>query len=342
MFKTVNIEPEKLTREFILSRITEEDIFYKYMGIRPRTDGYFVNPFRNDDYPDCKFYRDSRGVLKFNDFAYKWNVDCFNVAMKVYNCNYGEVLHKIAKDFDIYNVQPNLETLNNVTKHIQDKEALNKEIQVQRKDFTKWDIDYWISQGWSKEALELFNVGSLLRAWMVKDGKRIQIYEYNKKDPGFVYYFGMHKIIPQYKLYFPLRNNFRFLQNTNHEIIQGWHQLPEEGETLVITKSFKDVGALWGFGFPAIAPMAETVLIKPEQFEELNNRFFDIYTLFDRDRTGMVASQLYRKSYNTTPLLFDSEGLFRKESEPKDFTDHLKAYGNMYIVDLIEAYKYDT
>lgn len=327
---------QDLTKEFILSRISEKDIFHKYMGIYPNTTEYFTNPFRQDTYPDCRFYEDSRGVLKFNDFAYKWNVDCFNVVQKLFNCNYGEALIQIANDFNIFEKEINYETIEIAKEFKESEESIGRKIGVQRKDFTKWDLDFWISQGWSIEALNLFKVGSLLRAWI--DNRLI--YNYNKKDPGFVFYFGMSKhYIPQYKLYFPLRQRYRFLQNTGN-ILQGYEQLPEEGENLLITKSYKDVGALWGFNIPSVAPMSETTIITPEQFEDLNNRFFNIYTLFDRDRAGMIASQIYRKTYGTTPLLFESTNrLFRTAGEPKDFTDNYKTYGLNYMVDFVNEVK---
>lgn len=333
---------EELTREFILSRITEEDIFYKYLGIQPNMTDFFTSPFRIDNFPDCKFYRDSRGVLKFNDFAYKINLDCFNVVERLYKLNYGQALHKIANDFDIYNKKVNLSPLRIFERTINKEDFINREIKVQRKEFTKWDLEFWESQGWSKEALELFKVASLHRAWFVRDKKNMQIYEFSKNDPGFVYYFGMSKhLIPLYKLYFPLRKQYKFLQNANQDTIQGYHQLPESGDNLLITKSYKDVGALWGYNIPSIAPMSETILLNEEQFEELNNRFFNIYTLFDRDRAGMIASQQYRKKYNTIPLLFDTERgvLFRKPDEPKDFTDHYKVYGSNFMLDMVEDIK---
>lgn len=327
---------EELTKEFILSKIKEEDIFHKYMGIYPNTIDYFTNPFRQDTYPDCKFYIDGRGVLKFNDFAYRWNVDCFNVVQKVNNgCTYGEALHIIAKDFKLYDKEIDFRPIEIDEIFKAEHKTIGREIGVQRKEFTNWDREFWFSQGWTPESLAYFKVGSLLRAWIDKR----QIYTYSKRDPGFVFFFGMKNFIPQYKLYFPLRDRFRFLQNTSN-ILQGYEQLPAEGDYLLITKSYKDVGALRGFDIPAVAPMSETTIITPDQFGELENRFFNIYTLFDRDRAGMIASQIYRKQYNTKPLLFETTNkLFRTQGEPKDFTDNYKTYGLNYMIDLVEMYK---
>jgi hypothetical protein len=327
---------EKITRDILLSFISEEDIFFKYLGLYPNTKDYFRNPLRIDEYPDCKFYRDPRGVLKFNDFAYGMNLDCFNVVSRLNNnCNYPTALEIVAKDFQIYKrlqgeeVNYDFESITPIEITNEAKEG--KKIQVKRSEFSKWDLNFWISQGWSLESLKLFMVDSIQYAWV--DGELI--YNYSKKDPAFSFYFGYG----QYKLYFPLRTRGRFMQNMSG-ILQGYEQLPEGGDFLVITKSMKDVGALWGFGIPAVAPLAEGVLMTTEQFEELNNRFFRIFSLFDRDRAGMIAAQKYRKKFGVEPLLFDSKnGLFRDKDEPKDFSDHYKAWGTTEMLDFVNDVK---
>lgn len=328
--------PERITKEHILARISEEDIFFKYMGIYPNTSDFFSNPFRTDRHADCRFYRDARGVLKFNDFAYKWNWDCFNVVQKIYNCNYPEALEKVFSDFNLKEITPDFDMLDERARLAEGFKDRYVEIKVQRKDFTKWDKDLWYSWGYTDDTLRLFRISSLLRLWL---GDRL-IYTYSPKDPGFIYYFGNDEQgRPLYKAYFPLRDKYRFIQNVG-DILQGYHQLPDGGDFLVITKSLKDVGCMYNYNIPSVAPMGETVLITPEQFEDLNNRFFQIFTLFDRDRAGMIASKLYQKTYGTTPLLFESENrLVRKKEEPKDFVDNHIYYGALELNDMINYAK---
>ena len=329
---------EDLTKQFVLSRISEEDIFFKYLGFYPNTNDYFCNPLRADSSPDCKFYRDSRGTLKFNDFAYKMNLDCFNVVSRIHNnANFNDTLQIIAKDFNLFDKEINYDLANKLEEFKKDKKNTYVDIKVQRKDFTKWDMEFWTKAGWNEESLSRFKVSSLLRAWL--NGNLIYTYSY--KDPGFVYLIGHDELgRPIYKLYFPLRDRFRFIQNSG-TALQGYQQLPEGGDFLIITKSYKDVGCMFHYDLPSIAPMGETVLISPEQFEDLNNRFFTIFTLFDRDRAGMIGSQNYRKAYNTIPLLFDSESnrLFRAKDEPKDFVDHHTERGVQEMLELIEHTK---
>src|SRR5205085_2779390 len=91
-----------ITKEFILSRISEERIFIKYLGLEPVDRGSFCNPLRpNDDDPGCSFYVDRRGVWKFHDIAAGYNWDCFNVVEFSYNFSFKEALIRIAIDFGI-------------------------------------------------------------------------------------------------------------------------------------------------------------------------------------------------------------------------------------------------
>lgn len=331
-----NILPE-INREYILNRITEEDIFHKYMGIYPNTEDYFANPLRNDDHADCKFYRDStiNKSLKFKDFAWGINWDCFNVVQYVIADvnNYYDALRKVAEDFNLLGSEINLDVVNG----FEDKIRLtrrNTGIRVARRDWYDFDIKWWKENCTdNKRALDFFNVAPVEAAW---SGDR-QIYYYDKKDPCYVFWFGDY----DYKLYFPLRKQGRFLNNRTN-LLQGWNQLPAEGENLIITKSYKDVICMRTFGYYAVAPMSESVLVTEEQFEELNNRFFNIYSLMDRDRAGMRMAQILRKKYNIQPLLFPTDNnLFRSKNEPKDFTDNVFAdgYGVNYINELVEELK---
>ena len=53
-------------------------------------------------------------------------------------------------------------------------------------------------------------------------------------------------------------------------MLQGAHQLPAEGELLVVTKSMKDVMCLYSLGITAIAPNSENLFLTESQFEKLS------------------------------------------------------------------------
>lgn len=325
---------EELTREFVLSRITEEDIFLKYLNIYPTTEGYFRNPLREDAHPDCKFYRDTRGVLKFKDFAYRLNIDCFNLVEMVSPDVKGfhEILKRIAKDFDLYGSSVNYQVVNNWEELTKSAKKTFSDIRVKRRDFSKADLRWFQEQGISHSTLIKYKYFALQYLWL--NGSLI--YEYRPSDLGYVQQFGDGY---NYKAYFPLRKSYRFLQNVG-DILQGYEQLPKSGGALVMTQSNKAVMAISEFEISTVAPLSETVLPSEEIMKELFWRFPIIFTLFDRDRAGMAFSQLMRKKYNTIPLLFDAKGLLiDRKTEAKDWNDHYKRYGLQYMLDAIEEIK---
>lgn len=324
----------EVDRDYVLNRITEEDIFRKYLGLNPNFEDYFINPLRSDDHADCKFYRDSAGRLKFKDFAWGVNWDCFNVVQ--YVCkdvnNFYDALRKVVADFNLggdvnYDIVEGFEEKVSLSKR-------NTQLRPKRRQWYDTDLKWWAEHcTGDKRFLDFFNVAPVDILWCGDD----IIYRYSKNDPCYVFWFDNE----DYKFYFPYRKNGRFMNNKTN-LLQGWHQLPQTADTLVITKSYKDVIAMRTFGIYAVAPMSESILITEEQFEELNNRFFNIYSLMDRDKAGMRMAQILRKKYDIQPLLFPTDGnLYRLKEEPKDFCDNLFAtgYGTPYLLELIEEVK---
>jgi hypothetical protein len=263
------------------------------------------------------------------------NIDCFNlVQLTDVNCkSFNDVLRKVAKDFDLYGTSINYEVQQNWEEVIKSAKKIFSSIRVKRKDFSKQELEWWRNEGVSLQTLQKYNVASIQYLWL---NDRL-IYESRPSDPGYVQHFGIAEYY--YKAYFPLRKKYRFLQNISDKL-QGFSQLPESGDMLVITNSNKAVMAMSEFNVPAIAPMSESVIITEQQFQALHHRFPIIFTLFDRDRTGMWASQQMRKRFNTIPLLFDAKRLFvRKGEEPKDWNEQYKKFGTSYMLELIEYIK---
>jgi hypothetical protein len=319
-----------LNKEYILSKITEEDIFKKYLGIEPTDKGSFVNPLRKDNDPGCSFYVDSRGRWKFKDFAGGFNWDCFNVVEYTFSCGFRDALIKVAIDFNLID-----------GKHsdiiFKKREATKKTIQlrIKRRAWTKADIAYWADYGISIDTLEYGNVAPISYAWLIENGISRIAYYYKEGDLAFVYHFGDYI----YKIYMPFRpKGKRFLQ-TYTDIIQGYSILPDTASNLIITKSYKDVLTLreysHKFDLYSIAPMSETVVITLDQFTDLYNRFDNIATLFDFDRTGIRLMRKYENLYKLPFYMFGSK--YKKE-QIKDMADFRKIKGDYETQKLLEQY----
>lgn len=315
----------KVTRDLILSNITQEDIFKKYLGFEPSFNKKFINPLRSDNHADCSFY--TRGnKLYFKDFAYGYHWDCFNVVEFMYNVNFKKALEIIASDFNIISTVIDRPDIKKIEQRYEEGQIEKPVYKAKIRKFNKRDLDWWGLFGIDLERLNKFYVYAVERAWEERNGITKLIYHHTVSNPCYAYYLGNGEL----KLYFPLAQEPKpkFL-HSNRDTLQGYYLLPEIGNDLVITKSYKDVIALDIFDISAVAPQAESIMINQEQFTDLYNRFDNIYTLFDRDRAGILMTIKMRKTYPITPLMFTKD-------DEKDLTDNIKDRGLNYITDYID------
>lgn len=325
-----------ITKEFILERVSEEDIFKKYLGIEPSISGSYTNPLRpNDESPGCGFYVDNRGVWKFKDHAAGFNWDCFNVVEYDYGISFKEALFKIAVDFNLIAGEHSKRVFTKVA-----KAKVTTDLRIQRREWTKKDYAIWAEYYIEPSRLAFFNVYPVQNAWFLTSGVLRLVYGFKLSDPCFAYHFGGY----DYKLYFPLREKGKKHIHTKSTIIQGYNQLPKFGDNLLITKSFKDVMCIDNFsnefGLYSVAPMSETVVVSQEAFADLYNRFDNIATLFDFDRAGIKLTRKYEAAYKLPYYFFAKEfrgGTFVKHPI-KDFSDYLKLNGIDNTKRLIERF----
>ncbi len=326
-------KPE-ITKKFLYQRLSEEDIFHRYLGIYPKLKIDYKNPLRKDDFDTCQFYKDNRGILKFKDFSKGWNWDCINVVQYIYNVKYQEALKIIAKDFNLitYGTAPTPVTriyTENAPEFIE-----KKVFKIRTQSWTSTDIKYWKSWGINSDILKKYQVYSVLAFWVddILKGK------YQHGDPIYAYYFDNG----DYKLYFPFRNKRviggRFRSN-NNDVLQGSKQLPKTGENLIVTKAYKDVMCLDLFDIPAVAPSSESIILTQVQYDGLSKRFNNIYSLMDNDKAGRTMAVKLRMAYKIKPLMFSREDY---NEGIKDFSDHIKIRGIQETIDLVEYAKTQT
>lgn len=98
-----NFDPKAgdlLTKEDILSKVSEEEIFSHY-GV-PIQKGLFCSRLRKDTHETCGLTRSKSGRLLYKDFGYQDHVgDAFWYVSTLYNTTYQGALNIIANDFGI-------------------------------------------------------------------------------------------------------------------------------------------------------------------------------------------------------------------------------------------------
>lgn len=279
---------------------------------------------RNDKNPTCTFYYDRAGRLIFHDHAGYFHGDCFEVVKYMHRISYGEALFMIARDFNLVNPNliPEKRTLKRSLEEIRDTKT---EIKVKRREWDLQDKKFWKSFALNGTILEKYKVTPAQVVWV--NGE--VVYNFKPDDPCYIYYFGEG----DYKLYFPMRNDYRFMCNTKK--LQGYDQLPDRGELLVVSKSMKDCMVFYSLNIAATAPQSEGAILTPEQYSSLSQRFKQIVSNYDFDRAGIRSALKMRDQYGIQPL-FLTNGKFKTQNYgTKDISDFVRKFGTQSAHELI-------
>ena len=317
------IDP-KITKEFLLSKNSEETYMAYYLGI-PVKKGLFRSPLRSDNHNTCSFFRGRSGNLYFKDFATGQCLTFGGVVMEKYHCTYPNALKIIAKDFGyIQSSEVKKQEIKIQPKFEGEKETF---IQVEIKDFSESELKWWNSFGVTKQTLDKYKVYSIKTVFL--NGN---IYaQSTQHSPIYGYYFGKKENIEQWRIYMPKRKEFRFIGNVSTKTIQGYKQLPDNGKLLVITKSMKDTMLLSSLGIPAVAPNSETQFVSEKLLDEFRERFKNIVLLYDSDLTGVRFMNKIRKQYRDLIVC-----MIPRKYEAKDISDFYQKYGRSKTISLIK------
>lgn len=297
--------PDNITLDWILSKVTEYDIYAKYIG-QFKVGMIYNSPFRKDKNPSFGIYYSKRTKqLLFKDHG---TGECGNIVKFVSlftgKTEYSDILSDIVDKLNI----------TNSTKPVSSKQYIPSTetvIGVVRQEFTDVDINYWKQFNISVDTLKKFNINSIkyyLCNGIVKG-------TYKRENPMYAY-----KVYNNFKIYRPLADKYtKWRNNLTDYDIQGYEQLPQKGDILFITKSMKDVMCLHEMGYPAVSPSSESTFLPKDVLEQLKTRFKRIIILFDRDTAGVKRS---RKLSRETGL----EAIFiNKKFKAKDVSDAVKA-----------------
>lgn len=306
-----------ITLEYILSKVTEYDIYAHYLG-QFKVGMIYNSPFRKDKNPSFGiFYSKRTKQLLFKDHG---TGECGNVIkfVQLYTgkTNYNDVLQDIVAKLNITS-----ETrLDSSKQYIPSTETV---IGVVRQEFTDIDIKYWNQFNISTKTLKKFNVNSI--KYYLCNGIVKGIYK--PENPMYAY-----KVYNNFKVYRPLSDKYtKWRNNLTEYDVQGYEQLPKKGDICIITKSLKDVMCLYEMGIPAISPSSESTWLPDTVLEDILKRFKRVLICFDRDGPGM-------RNLRKISLKTGLNGLIvHKKFKAKDISDAIKANGFEKVKEYIYA-----
>ena len=308
-----------LTKDYILSKVSEEDIFEKFIGDTVQLGEKYVTGLRTDPNPSAVFYYNQHGKLKLKDFGSNFNGDCFDYVARLHgqDCNnargFNITLEIVAKSFNIYQ-SDSVYRIGKPKKYI-DKRQRVPDFRYSTCNFTALDLRYWRSLNVSPEIL---NRNRIKRVSSLYNGDTV-LYNFTLANPCYVYLIGIRNGLVVVQFYFPFKDKgSRFL--TNISTPRGLDLL-EPAPFGIITKSYKDQTSLNSFGIQACSIPSETTYLSKHQFDFIKRLYPVVFTLFDNDLTGKKASIYHRNNFGTIPLLFPAD------SGIKDWTEFVLKKG---------------
>lgn len=319
---------QKITKDLLLSKITEYDIFRFYCPTPFKLNKPFSSPFRIDKNPSFAICNSKTSdYLYYTDFTKKDKEgNCFDFVINIQKLkgkilNFSEVLNLIYNDFKLSegNFVPdyNRETSRRTPSFFN----------VITREFTESELTYWNSYHITKEELLLNDIHSIDKLFI--NGQKV-MNPYNELRFAYRY---EHEGEELWKIYKPFDKVYKWFTNVKINTMEGLQNLVE-GEKFIIVKSKKDLIIMKKFTpFCAATQNESSVAISQKNIEFLQKNPNNVYISFDSDEPGKKNSQFYTDNYgfkylNTPDYLLP---------EIKDWSDWAKAKGLKVIEDFLKS-----
>lgn len=280
MFNLSNINI--ISKEELNKYISDEEIFTFYFK-EFDLNTLYLSPFRKENNPSfiISYYNDK---LVYRDFGISNRPSgSIDFVCNLFNITYYEALNKIYKE--VLNNKPYVKTY--------DRKTISH-YHLKYNELHSWQLNYWKKGNISKNTLDLFQVKWCNELWFEQ-----RLWSKGSKS-NLMYYYN-HNTVPyedSWTVYRPLAESSKKFRKHNIDgKIMGLEYLPENGDILVITKSYKDIMCLYEIGISAIAPHNENIPIPKEIIDNLKTRFKKIYVNYDNDTTGVNSSIKFTTEY---------------------------------------------
>ncbi|AGO48925.1 DNA primase [Cellulophaga phage phi14:2] len=328
ILKEANMKPF-ITSEIILERLNPIDVYKMYIKDEFVVNRPFSSPFRSDNIPSFSIYQDRRSdQILFNDFV-EGGGNCIQFVKKLFNSTWYQACSRIAIDFKIsddytvdkMNNTPNVNLQNTLDREVKVKSKIVN-LQVKIRNYNSDDIAYWDSYGISMETLKRYEVYPISHIFMVTDNKT-HILTADKLAFTFI---ERKDLKITMKIYQPF-SRYKWFNNHDFSVWQGWNQLPSDDHILVLTKSLKDVMSIVeNTDFSSVSLQQENAVAKENVVDELKDRFDWIFVLYDNDydkdtNWGEKFGKEFSEKHNLIFIMIPSK------YKCTDFTDLVKKLG---------------
>lgn len=307
----------------ILERVDEYSLYCRYLGFEPMLKTKYQSVIRRtgkaDADPSFSLYESKKP-----DREYFWKDNGVGDAgdiFKLIKLQYGlkdnqEVYRKVDHDFELGFSKGEPPKEHKIVLNTLTNKAPETRIRIQSKPFTPEDLKFWASFGITPATLQLYKVKSLKYYWM----NDFQEVPQAPRHLAFAY-----EVLGKYKIYQPYMPLFKFRNDYTEKCLEGFAQLTYATDTLVITKSTKDVMVLREFGYDAVSPRSENTPVPEPYLKYFHKKYKKVYVLFDNDMKH--RGDLYQEPKIYVPI----------DSGEKDISDFRRAFGHQLTKDLLNT-----
>jgi len=313
-------------KDEILKLVSEYDLLKRYFP-KLKLDRANQSPFREDSVPSFGVTMRA-GFLYWRDFATGMSGNIWSLIARKEGTDFSGALQIIGRDLGIRDGADFKKIAASITRvPIPDKKQV--EIGIRTRKWQRIDKDFWTQFGISKTTLEKYLVSPI--DFMFFNGHPVradrQSYVYRELKDG----------ILTFKIYQPFSKERKWISNNNQSVWEGWSQLPETGNQLVITSSRKDTMSIVDVvGLPAIALQGEAMKPKQHVVQQLKDRFGKVYVLYDNDfdnpnNPGRKLGNKIATEFGLTQIEIPSE------YQSKDFSDLVKTHDKPLAKKLLQS-----
>lgn len=324
-----------LSKVHILAKVNQFDIFNCYCTPFKKLNKFFRSELRVDKNPTCSICKVGERLI-YRDFVERETKDCFAYIQEKYSVTFLQALEMINQDFNLKLISSvKLHTDHKVTPKITNFDISEIEdsvidIRVQIRKWGEEDKNYWNGKyDLTLKTLKKFNIfplsGFFINNTYTRCGNNVYGYYFGKFEDG----------REAWKIYQPFASKGqKWRSNCPESVIQGYKQLPNTGDFLLITKSLKDIAVLDEIDIPSVALQAESLALPVKLIQDLKARFKTILLLYDNDEPGKNAAK----------KLVDEHGLIDiyMPEGTKDASDFVENYDlevlNIYLSEIYELY----
>lgn len=277
-----------LSESVLLEDIDEYEIYKFYLGFYPELRTGYSSPLRKgDESPSFSLFTNLSGICEYRwkDSGLGQHGTILKLVRLLFNLKSDiEAIKKIRQDIthEDYGI-----TTGKISLKERPKDKGNTIIKVKSKEWTEDALKWWFRYGITRSTLDYYNVTQI--KWFQMNDTQI----FPREELVFAY-----RELDMYQIYQPHNSEYKFRNNYSDKVCLGFSQLKYEQDTLIITKSKKDVMCLAQMGIEAVSPRSETTMIPQKYLTYFESRYSRIVTFFDNDilkqsNTGKLAANKY-------------------------------------------------